>query len=146
MTQSSQSSQSSNRGRFQPGHAPTGGRPKGRKNKLTFDIRQAMLEAGHELGADGEGEGGLKGLFKAVGKKKPELLGSWLADLVPRDPRTDDNGHAMGSTVTTINIVGVESGTFLSKAECQASKYGELPLLEHEPARAIDHDDDSSAT
>ncbi len=69
------------------------------------------------------------------------MLGGWIADLVPRDPKSDENGNTAAPTSMTINVVGVEPGRFLSRAEAHASVWGEqLPLLEHDSAVVIEHD------
>jgi hypothetical protein len=62
---------------------------------------------------------------------------------VPRDARTDENGHAVGDIVTHVTVVGIESGTFLSREQAHASAWGEMPppLLEHEPAAPVEIDD-----
>lgn len=131
-------------GRFVPGHQRNGGRRKGKKNKLTLDIREALLAAGAELG----GREGLIGFFKQAGRKDPIALAGWLADLIPRERpvKVDEStGEPFENPHMTINVIGVAPGTFLSKAEIEEIERAEMPmLLEHEPAPAlVDSDDDS---
>lgn len=137
-------------GKFKPGHKRLGGRPKGKKNRFTLDIRSALLMAGEQLGADGEGAEGLTGLFKAVGRKDPKMLASWIADLVPRDAKSDEHGNAAPHSSVALTIIGVESGVFLTEAECKAAKFNELPpplwhTIENtpEPATVIDDSDET---
>ena len=60
---------------FQKGHAKVGGRKKGGQNKITRDVKEAVLDAGEKYGSDGKGKDGLVGAFYVI-KKKPE---AWLA-------------------------------------------------------------------
>jgi len=53
----------SNAGSFKKGRKKTGGRTVGAANKLTRDIKEAILEAGDCVGYDGKGRGGLKGFL-----------------------------------------------------------------------------------
>src|SRR4051794_29127879 len=120
-------------GRFMPGHQRNGGRRKGKKNKLTLDIKQAMLEAGADLG----GDQGLKGLFLKAGKKDPVVLASWLANLIPKQQtiKTDEAGLPIENPHLTVNVIGVPRGTFLSKDEVTAIERRSMPeplLIEHD--------------
>ena len=98
-----------------------------------------MLAAGEQLG----GDEGLTGFFKQVGTKDPRMLGAWIAALVPRTPlsaKTDAFGDPVEVPGVVINLVGIPSGTFLSKAEVEAQLRDQLPApLEHEPL-TIDND------
>ena len=60
---------------FQKGHAKVGGRKKGGQNKITRDVKEALLEAGEQYGSDGNGTEGIVGCFQMIIKKKPE---AWL--------------------------------------------------------------------
>jgi len=126
-------------GKFVAGHARTGGRKKGSRNKNTVDIKEALLAAGEYLGR----EGGLTQFFIDIGKQDPKTVGGWIVDLLPRDiNKVDANGDAAKTPAMVINIVGVASGVHLSKAECEQAMRDQLPpLLEHAPL-VIDHDDD----
>jgi hypothetical protein len=127
-------------GKFRPGHRRVGGRKKGRPNLHTRDIRAALLAAGESLGSDGQGTGGLTGFFMEVGRKKPEVLGGWISDLLPRVAKVDEDGEPVQATRLSLTIVGVPSGTFLSREEYEASAHGVRPT-----PLTIEHDDDEEA-
>jgi hypothetical protein len=52
-------------GRYRKGHKKTGGRKKGTPNRLPGEIREAIIAAFTELGADGRGKEGLRLLERA---------------------------------------------------------------------------------
>ena len=68
---------------FQKGHAKVGGRKKGGQNKITRDVKEAVLAAGEKHGSDGKGKDGLVGAFLHVIKKKPEAWCSIAAKCMP---------------------------------------------------------------
>ena len=68
---------------FQKGHAKVGGRKKGGQNKITRDVKEALLEAGEQYGSDGNGTEGIVGCFKMIIQKKPE---AWLAAVAKSIP------------------------------------------------------------
>ena len=53
-----------------------GGRKKGGQNKITRDVKEAVLAAGEKHGSDGKGKDGLVGAFLHMLRKKPE---AWSA-------------------------------------------------------------------
>ena len=48
---------------FQKGHAKVGGRKKGGQNKITRDVKEAVLAAGEKHGSDGQARMGLLAHF-----------------------------------------------------------------------------------
>ncbi len=53
-------------GSFKPGHKKLGGRKTGTPNRISADHKQAMREAIHRIGSDGNGKDGEVGYFKWV--------------------------------------------------------------------------------
>jgi hypothetical protein len=68
---------------FQKGHAKVGGRKKGGQNKITRDVKEAILAAGEKHGSDGKGKDGLVGAFLHVIRKKPEAWCSVAGKCMP---------------------------------------------------------------
>jgi hypothetical protein len=62
---------------FQKGQKPGPGRPKGRKNEITLEIRDAIKRAFDELGG--------VAYLKKVGKTRPEVFLGLLAKTVPKE-------------------------------------------------------------
>jgi hypothetical protein len=81
--------------RFQKGHAKMGGRKKGSQNRVTRDVKEAILEAGERIGSDGKGKDGLVGAVMGVYRRKPEAWMAALAKLIP-------NNHRVTKTETMI--------------------------------------------
>ena len=130
-------------GRFQPGHRRVTGRRKGKRNRLTLDIKQALLEAGAELG----GEQGLKGLFLKAGRKDP--IDARELAYRPDTTRATVKGSTrpaqpIENRFLSITVVGVPSGTHLSRDEIKAMERETL-LLEHGDAVLPDNSDEDKA-
>ena len=80
------------------------GRPKGSPNKVTRDIRQAVLDAAAEVGENGEGSGGLKGFIKRLALEKPEAVATLLGKILPTQAQItgEDGGPITYEFVTGI--------------------------------------------
>jgi hypothetical protein len=136
------------KGRFAPGHKQIGHRKKGAGNKYNLDIREALIGAATQIG--GGGKHGLHNFFVEIGTTHPRTLGRWVADLVPKNPpKVDEHGDPIDGPFENINfsvnIIGIEHGRHLSKAEIEAAMVEEMPpLLEYEPepVNAVDDNDD----
>jgi len=48
-------------GTFRNGHEKRGGRKRGTPNMISQSLREAIIEAGHQVGSDGQGKDGLRG-------------------------------------------------------------------------------------
>ena len=59
------------------------GRPKGRPNKTTRVLREAILLAAEQAGEDGEGHDGLVGYLRRVANKDVKAFSSLLARVLP---------------------------------------------------------------
>jgi hypothetical protein len=59
------------------------GRPKGSANKTTTALKEAILQAGEAVGADGEGAEGLTGYLKTLARTEPKAFSSLLGKVLP---------------------------------------------------------------
>jgi hypothetical protein len=69
--------------RYQKGHQKSGGRRKGTPNRLTTEIKETILAAFAELGADGNGKEGLKGYIKKIGRDDLKAGAMLLRAILP---------------------------------------------------------------
>ncbi len=60
-----------------------GGRKPGTPNKLTKELRDAVIEAAERVGSDLKGKDGLIGYLMRVGRKDPKAFGSLLRAVLP---------------------------------------------------------------
>jgi hypothetical protein len=70
-------------GRYHKGHKKTGGRKKGTPNRLPGEIREAIIAAFTELGADGRGKEGFKGFIKKIGLEDLKTSGMLVRAVLP---------------------------------------------------------------
>ena len=87
----------------------TGGRQKGTPNKVTRDIRQAVLDAAEALGSDGEGTDGLRGWLMRLGIEKPEKLADLLGKILPTQITGEGGGPLCGEVRVTIVDAGSDA-------------------------------------
>ena len=59
------------------------GRPKGSTNFFTRDMKEAIIDACNELGFDGQGQEGMKGYMKFLGKNFPPVFGGLMRAVLP---------------------------------------------------------------
>jgi hypothetical protein len=102
----------SHSGRFQKGHP--GYKPKGAKNKMTKNNREAMIQAATELG----GKAGLVGYYKA----NPKLLNEGLIEILPSRSKAatvdaagnpvdiSESGKMICPGIDNLNIIGIPPG------------------------------------
>jgi hypothetical protein len=97
-------------GRFAPGHVPMPQHRKkpGTKNKITRDLKEAIIDAAVRHGSDGKGKGGLVGYLQFLATNYPKPFSSLLGRLLPLQV----NGEVAGF-LATINITAVPEGHFL---------------------------------
>ena len=87
----------------------TGGRQKGTPNKVTRDIRQAVLDAAAEFGSDGDGTEGLKGFIKKLAVEKPEKVADLLGKILPTQITGEGGGPLCGEVRVTIVDAGSDA-------------------------------------
>jgi hypothetical protein len=69
--------------RFERGHAKRGGRKKGVPNRLTREIKEAIIAACEQHGSDGKGTGGLPGYLALLAKKERRSMAMLLRAVMP---------------------------------------------------------------
>lgn len=70
------------KGKFKKGN-PGGGRKPGSPNKVTAQLKHAIVEAAAMVGFDGEGMQGLHGYLARLAIKEPQVFGRLLEKLLP---------------------------------------------------------------
>jgi hypothetical protein len=70
--------------RFVTGHRKRAGRKKGIPNRMTRDLREAIIEAAIASGYDTKGKGGLQGYLKKMADNDMRTFGVMLRSLMPR--------------------------------------------------------------
>src|SRR5580658_8119982 len=79
-------------GRFEPGHPPSGGRPKGSRNRIKADLSQIILNAAARAGfmrldehgkRIGTGEDGCDGYLFWLAVNEPKTMAALLARILP---------------------------------------------------------------
>lgn len=68
---------------FQKGRAKEGGREKGTKNKVTVQMKEAILMAAELEGSDRKGRGGLVGFMRKLSRRNVVVYGRLLEKLLP---------------------------------------------------------------
>jgi hypothetical protein len=69
--------------RFGKGHAKRGGRKKGVPNKLSRDLKEAIVEAAIASGYDTKGKDGLRGYMKRMADYEMRIFGGMLRAMIP---------------------------------------------------------------
>lgn len=68
---------------FKQGHTKKGGRKPGTPNKLTRDLREAIVAAGEAVGIDSTGSGGVVGYLTCLAAQHPALFVTLLVRVLP---------------------------------------------------------------
>jgi hypothetical protein len=123
-------------GAFTPEHPrlPGAGRPPGRTNKITRDLKVGIMEAAIAYGADGFGAGGLTGYLYHLAADHPKAFASLLAKMLPYQVSSNSSSSAIG----TINVVSIPAGQFLDAADI--SKFQPALVVEAALEDALDED------
>ena len=72
-----------NRKSFKKGKPKTGGRKPGVPNKLTREIKEAILAGGEQVGYDGKGKDGLPGYFRRLARDYPKDYAALIGKMLP---------------------------------------------------------------
>jgi hypothetical protein len=114
--------------RFAKGHVKRAGRKKGTPNKLTREVKDAIVGAAEELGSDGKGKGGLQGYMKFLVREEPKTFGMLIRAVIP----------------TQINATVRPPRVYRSADEIKAEMTARgIPYQRFFPPQ-FDHDDDVS--
>lgn len=117
------------------------GRPKGAVAKITRDLREGIIDAAVIVGSDGQGTGGLTGFLVDLAMNHKRAYASLLAKLLPMQASVDVNTNTVG-----IQIVSIESGTFLSREECAKATQPRASQLQLEGEIIESHDSEPVET
>ena len=104
------------RGRYTRGHVPDprGGRPAGSRDKLTRDMKEAILGAAEQWGANGRGQDGLQGFYRHLLATMPDVFATHLLRLIPREVQADvAMTDATPAKIETVNVAVIPVGAFL---------------------------------
>jgi hypothetical protein len=77
---------------FKKGHKrpPTAGRKKGQRNRVTIELRHAILEAAALVGRDGRGADGLRGYLQNLAVREKKIFGRLLEKVLPMQLQVED--------------------------------------------------------
>ena len=116
-------------GTFKPGGKlpENARRAKGVANKLTADIRRDCIAGFAAHGLDGKGKNGFRGYVQFLATKHPKAACRLIEKILPFVVNGNGLGH---SAISTVNIVSVPSGSFLSR-EAMDRLQREPQLIEH---------------
>lgn len=79
------------------------GRKKGVPNKTTAALKEAILAAAEQVGADGNGEDGLTGYLVHIAKNDIKAMAGLLGKVLPMQVTGEDGGPI--TTITRIELV-----------------------------------------
>ena len=84
-------------------------RVKGQANRITRDLRQAIIDAAVAHGSDGQGSGGLVGYCYFLAARHPKAFTGLLGKLIPLQV-----SGSVHSVVEQVTIISVPAGHFLN--------------------------------
>ena len=117
---------------FKKGNKLGTGRKKGSKNKLTRDLKEAVIAAAQNLGMNNLGYGGITGFIMRCGIENPTALLATLARMLPMDMETEMPDFALD-----IDKLTKEELLFLERITVKAGKHV-LPPPRRQIADEID--------
>lgn len=86
------------------------GRKKGTPNKTTGALKEAILLAAKQVGADGKGKDGLVGYLRLVATSDVKAFASLLGRVLPLQV-SDPNGNPIAPTTIVIAAAGHDDGS-----------------------------------
>lgn len=115
-------------GTFGRDNPPPGkGRVRGSVNRLSRDLRSAILDAAALYGSDGHGAGGVTGYCIYLAAKHPKAFSGLLSKLLP----LQINGAVTSSVAAAVRVVAVASDSYLSREDL--AKLREPMTIEADP-------------
>lgn len=93
---------------FQKGYDPNKGRKPGSQNKLTVNLRKAILLAADQVGENNRGKDGLLGFLRRLAKNDTKTFAQLLAKLIPTQV-TGPNGGPVQYVQLNPDILRVAS-------------------------------------
>ena len=114
-------------------------RKKGTLNKITRDIRDGAIAGFARHGSNGRGEGGFAGYCFYLAKRHPKAAARLIEKLLPLTVNANATGFS-GPTISTINVVSVPSGEYLSQEDIDRLNHQNDPhAIDHAPAQIEHH-------
>ena len=107
-------------------------RQKGSLNRIPTDLKRDVIAGFAKHGSDGAGKDGVVGFAYYLAAKHPKVAGKILERLLPLTIKGDG---LTSSTISTVNIVSVPAGKFLSPEEVAAFSPRSLPQIDQEIVR-----------
>jgi hypothetical protein len=114
-----------------PRHKLTG-RPLGAKSKFTTDLKSAILEAAANIGDD-QGRQGLVAFLEDSARRHRKAYLMLLARLMPLQV----DGSVSSTPVSSINILSIPSGCFLTAEQLEQPSSLSALANEHAPPAAL---------
>jgi hypothetical protein len=99
-------------------------------------IRRETIAGFARHGSNGRGEGGLAGFAFYLAKKHPKAAARLLEKVLPLQV---NNSGFNPAPVSTINIVSIESGDYLSKEAIDRLQHQNTHTIDHAPAQLEHH-------
>jgi hypothetical protein len=97
-----------------------GGSRKGRPNKITKLVREAIVEAAALVGEDGDGRGGLVGYLKLLAVTEPRAMAALLGRILPLQVNADvevRETRTIEEVAAELERRGVPVGSLYGRAE-----------------------------
>ena len=85
-------------------------RVKGQANRITRDLRLAIIAAAEAYGSDGAGANGLTGYLFYLADRHPKAFAALLGKMIPLQL----SGSSIQSVVEQVTVISVPAGHFLS--------------------------------
>jgi hypothetical protein len=127
-------------GTFVKGHDPrrcVGQKRKASPSKIPNDIKRGCIEGFSKHGSDGKGKDGFPGFIFYLASKHPKAAARIVEKILPL---TVNGTGLTPSTIRTVNVVSVPSGSFLSREEL--AKYAPPSLRQIEQEIVDTHADE----
>jgi hypothetical protein len=122
--------------RFSKEHQPKRprGRPKGRTNQLTRNLKEAILGGCEDCGLDGKGTGGLRGYMKRLAMEDTKTMGTLVRSMLPTEVKVEEKQVPVYQTVEEAKAEVARLG--LPPAEIYKLEYYKDPLIDVEAAES----------
>jgi hypothetical protein len=91
--------------RFKKGHEKLGGRSAGTRNRVTTELKVAIMTAAAMVGSDNRGKDGVEGYLAWLARKEPDVFGRLLGKLLPYQLTGKDGGPVQFEAKTKEEVV-----------------------------------------
>lgn len=108
------------------------GRPKGVPNKVTQNLKHAIMQAANEIGEDGLGKGKLVGFLKRLEDRHPPSFARLLAMLLPLHIRGEMGDKPVGQIEAGKTSVQDAVALYLETLRAQPAQLPAPRVIEHD--------------